>query len=79
MQAAKVRFRVAASSPWPTGVGRVDPLADATVVHWLIATRCRLWRRAASERSNRKLSQKRALAPTHDKRFNRLRNVPSGL
>src|ERR1700677_2779582 len=27
---------------------------------------------------NRKLSQKRALALTHDRRFNRLRNVPSG-
>jgi hypothetical protein len=28
---------------------------------------------------NRKLSQKRVLALTHDRRFNRLRNVPSGI
>jgi hypothetical protein len=27
---------------------------------------------------NRKLSQKRALALTHDRRFNRLRTVPTG-
>jgi hypothetical protein len=38
-QAANGRSAVSISALPVPGVGRVEPLADATVVHWLIATR----------------------------------------
>src|SRR5258708_2479171 len=37
------------SSPAVTGLGRVEPLTDATVVYWLVTTRCRPMRLAALE------------------------------
>jgi len=88
-QRANGRLMAVISVPPVPGFGHPEPVARSTTKRlWLRSSSRR--RRSLRDplppivngrfeaTKNRKLSQKRALALTHDTRFNRLRNVPSG-
>ena len=70
-------FSAIISAASTTGVGRVEPVVSAATANAYSrpAAACRELGRFGNQK--RKLSQKRALATTRDRRFNRLRYVPS--